>query len=92
VKIKNRINGSVGYNSLKLVSGYLLINSGGLEMLETLIDRVKEEGKEEGKVEGKYEKSINIAKNLLKMNIPIEQVAQATELPIEEIQKLITES
>ncbi len=34
---------------------------------------------------------INIAKNLLKMNMSVEQISQATELPIEEIKKLIAE-
>jgi len=76
---------------------------GGLEMLETLIDRVKEEGYEEGreegiekgiekgKVEGKYERNIEIARNLLNINMPVEQIALVTSLSVEEIQKLSEE-
>ena len=37
---------------------------------------------------GKEEKSIEIAKRLLKMNIPIEQIIEATDLNKEEIEKL----
>ena len=38
---------------------------------------------------GELNKSINIAKKLLEVNMPVEQIAQITELPVEEIQKLI---
>lgn len=38
--------------------------------------------------EGREEEKIKTAKNLLKMNLTIEQIAQATELNIEEIKKL----
>jgi len=56
-------------------------------MLTTWEEKAMEKGLEKGKTEN----SINIAKNLLKMNMPIEQIAQATELPIEEIRKLSEE-
>lgn len=42
----------------------------------------------EGKMEGIYTKAIETAKNLLTMNLSIEQIAQATGLSIEEIEKL----
>ena len=37
---------------------------------------------------GAKEKSIKVAKKLLKMNIPIEQIAEVTELTKEKIEKL----
>jgi len=62
---------------------------GGLEMLETLIDRVKEEGYEEGRGEGRREgefnKAIKIADELKKMNIAIEEISRITGLPIENL-------
>jgi predicted transposase/invertase (TIGR01784 family) len=69
---------------------------GGEEMLDTVIDNIRMEGKLQGKLEGKLEgeiegeikKSRKIAKNLLKMNMPIEQIALVTELSFEEIQKM----
>lgn len=58
---------------------------------EKAMEKGLEKGLERGKAEGEFNKSRNIARNLLKMNIPIEQTARATELSIEEIQKLIDE-
>ena len=46
------------------------------------------EGVEKGKAEGERKKAIETAKNLLKMGLPIEQVAQATGLSVEEISEL----
>ena len=56
----------------------------------------KQEGKEEGKKEGKEEgikvgeekRNIEIAKNLLKLNFPVEAISQATGLTAGEIEKL----
>ena len=47
-----------------------------------------EDGRKEGKIEGKKEERIEIAKKLLKMNMPIKQIIEATELTKEEINKL----
>lgn len=47
-----------------------------------------EEGKEVGREEGEKLKQIEIAKKLLKMKIPMEQIKEATELSKEEIEKL----
>lgn len=46
------------------------------------------EGREEGREEGSKQKTIEIAKNLLKMNISIDDISKATELSIDEINKL----
>ncbi len=58
--------------------------------------QAKQEGKEEGKKEGKEEgikvgeekRNIEIAKNLLKLNFPVEAISQATGLTAGEIEKL----
>ena len=44
--------------------------------------------KNEGKIEGKKEKQLEIAKELLKLGISIEDIQKATKLSIEEINKL----
>jgi predicted transposase/invertase (TIGR01784 family) len=48
-----------------------------------------EEGKAKGKVEGKQERNIEIVRNLLNINMPVEQIALVTGLSVEEIQKLM---
>ncbi|WNS76075.1 hypothetical protein RRV45_03425 [Bacillus sp. DTU_2020_1000418_1_SI_GHA_SEK_038] len=48
-----------------------------------------EEGKAEGKEEGEKQKTIEIAKNLLKMNISIESICEATGLTLEEVKGLL---
>jgi len=60
------------------------------------IKKGKEEGKEEGIKEGKEEgikeggekEKISIAKNMLKLNFPIEAISQVTGLTASEIEKL----
>ena len=47
------------------------------------------EGKIEGKIEGAKTKAIDIARELLQMGMPPEQVATATKLAIKEVRKLI---
>lgn len=49
----------------------------------------KEEGKKEGKIEGVKENKIETAKKLLKLNMPIEQIIEITELTKEEIEEII---
>ena len=46
------------------------------------------EGKEEGLAEGKHEKALETAKNFLKMELSIEQVASGTGLSIDEVKEL----
>jgi len=58
------------------------------KMLTTWEEKAMEKGKVEGKTEGELNKSINIAKNLLRKGYDIEEIAEVTELPIEEIKKL----
>ncbi len=47
-----------------------------------------DEGKAEGEKIGEEKKAIEVVKNLLKMGLTIEQVAQGTGLSIEEVRKL----
>ena len=58
----------------------------------TLIDdsyqKGKEEGKEEGRAEGKHEANTETAQRLLAMGLSAEQVAKATQLPLEIIKNL----
>ena len=55
-----------------------------------LMDQVlfKKEGFVEGETKGARKKQIEIAKNLLKLKIPKEQILQATGLSISELEKL----
>jgi predicted transposase/invertase (TIGR01784 family) len=50
--------------------------------------RAMEEGKEEGKKEGQEEGKEEVALNLLRMGLPIEQVSEATGLSLDKIQQL----
>ena len=49
--------------------------------LEMGLEKGKEQGREEGKEQGKE----IIARNLLKMGMPVAEIAQATELPVKKI-------
>ena len=58
-------------------------------LIEGLKNEYLEEGIEKGIKKGKKEQQFEIAKNLLKINIPIDKIAQATNLSKAQIQKLI---
>ena len=64
------------------------------ESLKILRDRLSEiayaekRGKEEGKAEGKEEGKAEMARNLKAMGFPIEAIAKASGLSIEEIEQL----
>ena len=60
-----------------------------------LVDMIRNEnqmyiniGKKEGRKEGKKEKCLEIAKNLLKINMPISQISEVTKMSKEEIAKI----
>ena len=50
--------------------------------------QAEQRGKEEGRKEGEEKRNIEIAKNLLKLNFPVEAISQATGLSVSEIEKL----
>ena len=54
----------------------------------TLIDDSYQKGKEEGKEEGKHEANTETAERLLAIGLSAEQVAKATQLPLEIIKNL----
>ena len=54
----------------------------------TLLDDRYQKGKEEGKAEGKHEANTETAQRLLSMGLSAEEVAKATQLPLEIIKKL----
>ena len=74
-----------------------LINkiNGGEEKMLALVDMIRNEnkmyinmGRKEGIKEGKKQTYLEIAKNLLKLKMPISQISEVTKLPKEEIEKL----
>ena len=54
------------------------------------MDRVSDinHAKREGKAEGKIEKQKEIAREMIKRNMPVELISEITKLPKEEIEKL----
>ena len=52
------------------------------------IERGIEQGIERGFADGSYQNKLETAKNLIAMNLPIENIAQATGLSIEEVKAL----
>jgi len=64
---------------------------GGEEKMLALVDMIRNENKmyiNMGRKEGKKQSCLEIAKNLLKINMPISQISEVTKLPKEEIEKL----
>jgi predicted transposase/invertase (TIGR01784 family) len=61
-----------------------------MDLSERVKPRGKAEGRAEGRAEGKNEEKIEIARNLLKLNLTNEQISQSTGLSIKEIEALGT--
>ncbi len=57
--------------------------------LDNAESKGRAEGHAEGKAEGIAEERISIAKNLLNMNMSIDDISKATKLSVEEIEKLV---
>ena len=51
-------------------------------------NEAREEGWKEGREEGRAEEKVEIARKLLEMNSPVNDIAKATGLSIEEIERL----
>lgn len=64
------------------------IKEGKEQGIKEGMEKGKEQGIKEGMEKGKKENSIEIAKNLLSINLPLEQIAIATGLSIDEIKNL----
>ncbi|MCB5560598.1 Rpn family recombination-promoting nuclease/putative transposase [Anaerosalibacter bizertensis] len=56
----------------------------GSEVIMTIIERYREEGRQEGRLEGKIE----VAKKLIKMDLTIDEIIEATGLKKEEIYEI----
>ena len=52
------------------------------------MEKGMKQGREEGRAEGKHEANTETAQRLLAMGLPAEQVAKATQLPLEIIKNL----
>ena len=62
------------------------------EGLQAGIEKGREEGRMEGREEGIEKRSREIAMNLLRINLPIQTICEATGLSAEEITKLQSEA
>ena len=58
------------------------------EGIEIGMEKGMKKGREEGRAEGKHEANTETAQRLLAMGLPAEQVAKATQLPLEIIKNL----
>ena len=56
--------------------------------IKNSVDTTKREGMEKGRAEGKHEANTETAQRLLAMGLSAEQVAKATQLPLEIIKNL----
>lgn len=56
--------------------------------LDSAEEKGRAEGRVEGRAEGKKDKAIEIAKNLLEMDMPIDAIMKATGLSSEEVKEL----
>ena len=50
--------------------------------------RGRAEGRAEGRVKGRAERNLEIAQNLLRIDLPLDQIAIATGLTVEEVEHL----
>ena len=71
------------YNTLDFA-----VEKGMKKGMEEGMEKGLQKGKAEGKAEGRQEEKHSIALNLKKLGVSIEQIAFATGLSIEEIEKL----
>ena len=65
--------------------------NGGDEKMLAVVDMIRNENRmyiNIGRKEGKKETCLEIAKNLLKINMPISQISEITKLSKEEIEKI----
>ena len=56
--------------------------------LDSMLDEALHKGIQEGRQEGRQEEKIEVARNFLREKTPVEIVAKATGLPLEEVRRL----
>lgn len=54
----------------------------------TIAEQLRQEGRKAGELEGKLEGKMEVARSLLKMNMPRETIMQATGLTEEELNRI----
>jgi predicted transposase/invertase (TIGR01784 family) len=47
-----------------------------------------QEGEQKGRQEGRQEEKFEVAKNLLRMKMPVDDIVKATGLPLDEVKRL----
>ena len=67
---------------------YMSVEEDQRKIQNSLISEAEERGIEKGLEQGRNTRNIEIAKNLLSMNMPIDGVMKATGLSKEEIEKI----
>lgn len=60
-----------------------------LEYFENVFERAREKGYEIGFEIGKSREKVAIARRMAKKNMPVALIAECTDLPIEEVQKIM---
>ena len=84
------------YKELRERTSYFKTDEKGARKMGSIFDEIREEGihegvakgKEEGKQEGILEKAVSVAKKLFPVGMSIEQVAEITNLPIEQLRQI----
>ena len=51
----------------------------------------EERGREDGEKKGERTRALSVARNMLARNYPVADIAEITNLPLEEVEKLATE-
>ncbi|GHU39625.1 hypothetical protein AGMMS50256_39550 [Betaproteobacteria bacterium] len=59
--------------------------------MDSWLDDARYEGEERGRQEGRQEEKQEVARNLLQMNIPLENIVKATGLSLAEVERLAAE-
>ena len=75
----------------ELVTKYYDLEEERKKMNEAVMKDLKVRFKKEGKLEGKLEEKKEIVINMIKNNLPIETIANCTNLTLEEVETIIDE-
>ena len=67
---------------------YLKETEGGRSQMCKLLEEMRNEATEKATVEATYNKAVSTALKMLKKGFSIEEIAEITDLPLEEVQEL----
>ena len=67
---------------------YLKETEGGRSQMCKLLEEMRNEATEKATVEATYNKAVSTALKMLKKGYSIEEIAEITDLPLEEVQEL----